>query len=276
MRRPTLVSIVTPSFNQGQFLRATLDSVLTQTYPHIEYIVIDGGSTDESVGILDSYGDEFFWVSEKDRGQTHAINKGMMRSRGDVCAYLNSDDVLTSTAIERVVHYFDENPDVDVVYGRADYIDEHGKRMGFYPTQPFSMKRLSQDSCLCQPAVFWRRSVAERVGPFNESLNYCMDYEYWLRIAKAGGTFLYVDDVLASARLHAEAKTNSQSIPMYLESIEVCQRFYGSVGVAPFVGLWREKFARGDGILPSKLWLVVGVMARLHWGWWMTRRICKK
>ncbi|MGF1578283.1 MAG: glycosyltransferase family 2 protein [Gemmataceae bacterium] len=273
MQRPPLVSIVTPSYNQARFLRATIESVLSQTYPHIDYVVIDGGSTDNSRSILQDFTNEVRWVSERDRGQTHAINKGLARTQGELCAYLNSDDVLAPMAVERVVGYFEKYTEVDVVYGRAEYIDELGKRIGFYPTQPFSLARLAHDSCLCQPAVFWRSSIAERVGPFNESLNYCMDYEYWLRIANAGGKFLYVDDVLASARLHSAAKTTAQSIPMHLESIEVCYQQLGSVTVGPFLGLWKERIASHPGI-PQSSW-VIGLMARLHLAYWIAKRARK-
>src|SRR5438270_571819 len=114
-----IVSMVTPSFNQGRFLRRTIDSVLSQDYPHVEYLVFDGGSTDESIDVLRSYGDRFLWTSERDRGQTDAINKGLRRAKGDILAYLNSDDVLLPGAIATVAEHFRKNPAWDVVYGNA-------------------------------------------------------------------------------------------------------------------------------------------------------------
>lgn len=149
-----LVSIVTPSFNQGRFLKRTIDSVLSQNYPHIEYIVIDGGSTDDSVNILSSYTDRFFWISEPDNGQTHAINKGIKRAKGEILAYLNSDDVLTPGAIQKVVDFFLNDPHCDMVYGQADYIDEQDNIIGTYRTDEYSFNRLAKDCMICQPSAF--------------------------------------------------------------------------------------------------------------------------
>src|SRR5687767_5938727 len=114
---PPLVSIVTPSFNQGRFLRRTIESVMNQGYPHIEYLVFDGGSSDESIEVLRSYGERFFWRSQPDRGQTNAINQGLQRARGEIVAYLNSDDVLLPGAVAAVVSYFEKNLDWDLLYG---------------------------------------------------------------------------------------------------------------------------------------------------------------
>ena len=133
----------------------TIDSVLGQSYPHVEYVVIDGASTDDSVPILQSYGRRLRWLSEPDRGQADAINKGLALGTGDILAYLNSDDVLLPDALDRVVACFRRHPDADVVYGRAWFIDEDDRRTGAYRTAPFSLRRLAEDSCLCQPAVFW-------------------------------------------------------------------------------------------------------------------------
>ena len=229
MKRPPLVSVVTPSFNQGRFLRRTVESVLGQTYPHIEYLVLDGGSTDDSVEILRSYGGRLAWFSGPDRGQAHALNKGFARARGDVRAYLNSDDVLMPGAVEKVVGYFLARPDWDLLYGRANYLDAEGRIVGAYRTAPYTFRRLVEDNCLCQPAVFWRARLAERVGPFDEALHCCMDYDYWLRAARAGLRLEYVEDLLACSRLHPEAKTLSCRLRMYEESIAVCARHAGYV-----------------------------------------------
>ena len=158
---PPLVSIVTPSFNQGRFLRRTIDSVLNQTYPHIEYRVMDGGSTDDSVEILKSYGDRFPWVSQRDGGQTNAINTGLAQSRGEIQAYLNSDDILTPDAVARVVRHFVERPDCDMVYGLGQHIDQDDGFLDWYPTADYSLKRLIRECCVCQPAAFWRRDRSQ-------------------------------------------------------------------------------------------------------------------
>ncbi len=181
-----LVSIVTPSFNQGRFLKRTIESVLQQDYPHIEYIVMDGGSTDQSREILQSYNGKLEWVSESDRGQAHAINKGFARSRGQIRAYLNSDDILYPGAVGTVVDFFEKHADIDMVYGRAHYIDEHDRVTGFYNTDEYSFERIMNDCCVCQPACFWRTRASDIVGDFREDLNYALDYDYWLRIDRAG------------------------------------------------------------------------------------------
>jgi glycosyltransferase involved in cell wall biosynthesis len=226
---PPIVSIVTPSFNQGRFLRRTIDSVLGQTYPHIEYRVCDGGSTDDSVAILRSYGDRFDWVSEPDRGQTHAINKGFAHARGQILAYLNSDDVLLPDAIEKVVRWFDRNPEHDLVYGDAHYIDEDDRIIGRYATEEYSFARLVETCVICQPAAFWRSRISRAVGPFDEQLKYAMDYDYWLRIDRAGGRIAYWPELLACSRMYPQTKTASARTAIFDEMIDVCRRAAGFV-----------------------------------------------
>jgi glycosyltransferase involved in cell wall biosynthesis len=251
-----LVSIVTPSYNQGRFLRRTIDSVLTQSYPHIEYLVIDGGSTDNSIDILRSYGDRFCWLSEPDRGQAHALNKGFARARGEVLAYVNSDDTLLPGAVETIVRHFKQHPDWDVVYGRADWIDEHDHRLDEYPTHPFSFRRLMQYCFLCQPATFWRASAARQVGPFNERLQACIDYEYWLRLHRAGAHFQHLEDRLACSRLYGDTKTLSQRETIYREHIQICLEHVGWAELGPFYGLWRHRFREKSTGWPRQLrWL---------------------
>jgi len=205
-----LVSIVTPSYQQGRFLRQCIESVLAQDYPYIEYIVMDGGSTDESLTILESYGDRFFWKSEPDGGQTNAINKGLGLAKGDILAYLNSDDILLPGAISSVVEEWKRHPDVDVFYGHAHFIDETGKITGDYFTRNFSAQTLRARCQICQPAAFWQRGTMDRFGTFDEKFQTAMDYEYWQRIAARGGRFLYVDRFLACSRDYATTKTRSQ------------------------------------------------------------------
>lgn len=265
-----LVTIVTPSFNQGCFLRRTIDSVLNQTYPHIEYLVFDGGSTDESVDILRSYSQRFFWTAEKDRGQTHAVNKGMAQARGDILAYLNSDDVLFPTAVEKVVDHLGRHPEWDVVYGEADYIDADDGILARYPTHDFSPARLLQYCFLCQPATFWRASLARRIGPFNETLHCCMDYEYWLRMLRAGGRFARVPDLLAGSRIYATTKTMSLREKVYQETIRIHDEQAGFAEMGPFYGLWRHWCREKKTGWAGKLgWLPLycPAMATLHYCW---------
>lgn len=188
-----LISIVTPSYNQAQFIRATIDSVLNQDYPNIEYFVIDGGSSDGTIEILKSYGKKLHWVSEKDKGQTDAINKGLRMSHGEVLAYLNSDDVYTAGALRKVGEYYARTK-ADWITGDCTVIDVSGKPssgnwlirrykrflMALY--SPLTLR--IADSMLPQPSTFWSRKAYEKIGEFNDSYHFVMDYDYWLRMSK--------------------------------------------------------------------------------------------
>lgn len=267
---PALVSIVTPSYNQGRFLRRTIESVLTQSYPNIEYVVMDGGSKDESVEILQSYGERFYWESKPDRGQADAINKGFARVKGEILAYLNSDDVLVPGAIERVVRYFEQNPSCDLVYGNADYIDERDQVIGGYRTADYSLQRLLEDCMICQPAAFWRRRIANTVGPFDDLLDYTMDYDYWLRIANAGGEIHFLRENLACSRLYPETKTLSARTKIYKEIFKICRKHAGYVHKSYYQGYWHhlifEKFGSTSRLLrlPSGSHVAIGF---LHHKW---------
>ncbi|MBP9669857.1 glycosyltransferase [Candidatus Woesebacteria bacterium] len=192
MRLP-LISIVTPSFNQAQFIRATINSVLSQDYPNLEYFVVDGGSTDGTVEILKSYGKKLNWVSEKDHGQTDAINKGLRKCKGEVMAYLNSDDIYLPGTLKRVGEYYSRTG-ADWITGDCLTIDEDGKpshangiislykRFLMLLYSPLTLR--IADSMLPQPSTFWSRKAWEKVGEFNEKYHYVMDYDYWLRMSK--------------------------------------------------------------------------------------------
>lgn len=266
-----LVSIVTPAFNQAQFLRRTVDSVLGQTYPNLEYIVVDGGSSDGSAEILRSYGNRFTWTSEPDRGQSHAINKGFTRARGEILAFLNSDDVLLPSATETVVRYLQDHPDWDLVYGTADYIDEHDNVTGSYHTADYTFTRLMHNCCICQPATFWRATAAQLVGPFNESLSYAMDYEYWIRLDRASAKLVHIPERLAQSRLHASSKTRTARRQIYREIFEVSRREGGYVDYHYFISLWRELLRDPNRRLLRLLRFLPNFedrMAYLHHKWW--------
>ncbi len=210
VREPTLVSIVTPSYQQGRFLRACIESVLHQDYPHVEYRVMDGGSTDESVSILKSYGTRFPWQSQPDGGQTSAINAGLAQAKGSILAYLNSDDVLQPSAISKMVEAFNHFPSADLIYGQADYIDEEGRVTQPYTTHPHDQELLKGLCYICQPAAFWTRRAWERYGEFDASFNFAMDYEYWQRLS-AGNAFIHhIPEKIAASRDYATTKTRGQ------------------------------------------------------------------
>lgn len=248
-----LVSIVTPSYNQGVFLKRTINSVLNQGYPNIEYIVIDGGSEDGSVDILKSYKDSFEWISEPDRGQTHAINKGFARARGAILGYLNSDDILYPGAVSSVVEQFHKNPEVDMLYGKANYIDKEDKKTGMYNTDVYSFERNMFDCCICQPASFWRKRVADIVGKFDEDLHYAMDYDYWLRMDRAGGRILHIPDILAASRRYEGTKTLSQREEFFKEIFKTCKTHGNYVSRNYFDGLWHYRLIEKESILAKTL-----------------------
>jgi glycosyltransferase involved in cell wall biosynthesis len=203
------ISLVTPSLNQGKFIRATLESVLSQNYPDLDYRVQDGGSTDGTLAILEAYRDRVPFVSERDAGQADAINRGLSRATGEVLGYLNSDDVLRPGALAAVGEAFAADPELVFVWGRAAYIDEEGRTVSPYLARPDAIERLADACFVAQPAAFFRRSVWEEIGPFDASLHHTMDYDYWLRIAARhpASRMRFLDRELAGCRMHADAKT---------------------------------------------------------------------
>jgi glycosyltransferase involved in cell wall biosynthesis len=202
------ISIVTPSFNQGQFLEETILSVLNQRYPHLEYFVVDGGSTDASVEIIRKYSAQLaWWVSEPDRGQAHAINKGLARATGHIVAYLNSDDVYLPGALDIVAKVFVEHPDWNWIAGGCALFGRTQDACVKTPTANTDVIGWLCRNRIAQPAAFWRRSLTGQLGAFEERYRYCMDYEYWVRLAHAGEVCHAVDFPLAGFRLHGQSKT---------------------------------------------------------------------
>jgi len=223
-----LVTIVTPSFNQGKFIRETIDSVLAQDYPRIEYLIIDGGSTDETLDILKEYGEKIRWISEKDNGQAEAINKGWKMGKGEILAWLNSDDTYLPGAVRKAVDFLCANKEFIMVYGEGWHIDESGNIIERYPTEPFNFNKLAETCYICQPTVFIRREALEQVGFLDESLNYCMDYDYWIRIGKKH-RIGYINEFLANSRLHAGTKTFRQRANVQKEAIQILLLHFGFV-----------------------------------------------
>jgi glycosyltransferase involved in cell wall biosynthesis len=203
----TLISVITPSFNQGNFIRRTIESVLSQGITDLEYIVMDGGSQDQTIEILKSYGDRLKWNSEPDGGTADALNKGLKAANGSVIGWLNSDDIYYAGGLRAALKFLAENPEVDVLYGDANHIDDQDRFIEKYPTEPWSWERLQQQCIISQPAAFFRRTVIDRFGLLDTRRPHCVDYEYWLRLSKSGARFFYLPVTLAATRLHANAKT---------------------------------------------------------------------
>jgi glycosyltransferase involved in cell wall biosynthesis len=216
---------VTPSFNQARFLEDTLRSVVSQDYPRTEHIVVDGGSTDGSVEIIRRYASHLHaWVAEPDRGQSHAINKGLAMAHGDVLAWLNSDDTYLPGALNEVGGFFARHPDVDLVYGDFVFTDAGGRPM----RRRHVFATMSYESLLChdylgQPAIFFRRSLLDKVGPLDESLHYCMDWDLFLRMWRVCRP-RHLRRALATYRLHEAAKTNAEDTAAAVAAAHLVQQ----------------------------------------------------
>ena len=255
-----LVSIITPSYNQGQFLEATIRSVLDQDYANIEYLVIDGGSHDQSLAVIQRYAHRLaYWVSEPDRGQAHAVNKGLKLSKGSILGWLNSDDVLLPGTVSLVVQTFREGPDIDVVYGRLDRIDEKG-RLVPTPILPkdrieFSKKYILRECIVNQPGAFWRRDIMAKAGLLNEDLHYSLDYEYWIRLALLGARFKRLDRAVALFRLSPASKTVGQTTSHALELLRTFERVASRPDLAEISGLAESRIRRMAGYTRARICL---------------------
>lgn len=209
MSKP-LVSIVTPSYNQGEFLEDTILSVKNQSYPEVEHLVIDGGSDDNTIDILEKYEGEYQleWVSEPDEGQSDAINKGFDKANGDIVAWLNSDDVYFDVdVLSRVVRYFDKYSE-DVLYGDLVHIDENSTIQAVDPHPRFDKSKLFYRILIGQPATFFRQDVIKN-NSIRTDLHYCMDYEYWLRISQKH-TFRHISDLFSGFRVYPDQKSQNK------------------------------------------------------------------
>jgi glycosyltransferase involved in cell wall biosynthesis len=223
------IAIVTPSFNQGKYIRATIESVLSQPIQNLEYLVVDGGSTDETLDLLRNFDTRVKWISEPDKGTADAINKGFKSVGGDILGWLNSDDIYYQGALEIVQAFFEENPGVDVLYGDANHIDANGSFIEKYPTEPWSWERFHDICFISQPATFFRRSIVQKFGALDTRYPHCVDYELWIRWAKAGAKFHYLAKTLAATRLHSEAKTVGKRLACHEDINNILRDHLGKV-----------------------------------------------
>jgi glycosyltransferase involved in cell wall biosynthesis len=228
MKEGPLVSIVTPSFNMGGFIEETIRSVLDQDYPNIEYLVVDGGSTDGTLDILKRYEGRLKFVSEPDRGHTDAVNKGFQWSRGSIFTFLNADDTFLPGAVTAGVQALADHPEAGVVYGDAWFIAEDGSRTAAYPVEPFDAKKFERRCFICQPAAFIRREVYSSSGMLDPERHNALDYDLWIRIAQRY-PMKKIDKFLANSRIHQGSKTVYQMGSAILAGIEVLQHHYGYV-----------------------------------------------
>jgi glycosyltransferase involved in cell wall biosynthesis len=242
------VSIITPSLNQGAFLAEALASVRAQTYGNVEHLVVDGGSSDETLEIL-GRSDGIRWVSEPDAGMYDALNKGLQMSTGLILGYLNCDDAYPPWAIEVAVKTFESDPSIDVVYGDGLAVDLRTNRQRLSLIPPFDRRWLALSGSLVQPAVFWRRRAYEASGGFDPGLRFVGDLDYWLRLG-AGSTFRRVDEVLAIERHHEGALSTAWADRMAAEEALMRERHHGLAGGRHRLGI---------------------VLARVRAAWWRRR-----
>ena len=251
-----LISIITPSFNQAPYLEQTIQSVLNQDYPNIEYFVIDGESTDDSVEIIKKYAKTLesrslllenqqqtvgpqsrsidWWVSEMDAGQADAINKGFVRAKGEIIAWLNSDDYYLPGTISALVKVFEENPDVVMVYGDLLAVDERGQTINILKYKQVSLQDLLCFEIIGQPSVFFRRKLLEKTGGLDTTFHYLLDHHLWIRIAQHGKV-LHVPQTWAAARYHAEAKNRAKATEFGREAFRILDWAKSQPGLAETV-----------------------------------------
>lgn len=261
-----LVSIITPSFNQARYIEQTIQSVLSQDYPHIEYLIVDGGSSDGTIDILKKYETRLSWISESDRGQTDAINKGFGRAQGDILAWINSDDTYEPGAVAAAVRYLREHPEVGMVYGDCNYIDDAGMVIGKFHSAQTNYRLLRRGyTHIPQQTMFFRAELWKEVGPLDPSFYFAMDYDLWTRIA-ARTQIKYVPDIRANFRLHSFGKTLLADDRCWPEMLRVHYRDGGSF-FAPIVAkyyvrkiispLWnlRRRRLLQKGVTASRRWM---------------------
>jgi hypothetical protein len=231
----TLVSIITPSYNQARYLEQTIQSVLGQSYPSIEYILIDGASTDVSIEIIKKYAAKFaFWVSEKDNGQAEAINKGFARASGDIVAWLNSDDYYLPDTVSAAVKVFEENPHVVLVYANMLAVDELGRTFNILKYKPLTLEDLLCFQIIGQPAVFMRRAALQKTGGLDPSFHFLLDHLLWIQLA-GYGKILHVDQTWSAARYHAEAKNRAKAAEFGREAFRILEIVEQDAALAPIL-----------------------------------------
>jgi glycosyltransferase involved in cell wall biosynthesis len=252
------VSIITPSYNQAGFLEQTMRSVLDSAVPDCEYFVMDGASTDSSVEIIKKYEHRLAgWVSEKDKGQADAINKGLRQSSGEIVAWLNSDDYYLPGAIQRAVLAFEQNPQAGLVYGNVLSVDGQGNSFNLQTFQPYSLLDLMCFNIISQPAVFIRRSVLDQAGLLDPSYHCLLDHQLWLRMARLA-PLVHIPETLAAARYHADAKNLARPTEFGREAFRVVDWMQSSSEFGPMFVQNRAKILGGANRFAAYYFLEAG------------------
>lgn len=229
----------------ADLLTTAIESVFSQDYPHIEYIVVDGASTDRTLNLLDSYKGRLTYSSAPDRGPSDAAHKGFQEAHGEIFAWLNADDAYLPGAVRAGAEYLAAHPEIDVVYGEGWWIDESGARISRYPTLPFDAETLRRDCFICQPAAFIRASSYRRCG-LDPAVNMSFDYDLWIRMAKSGFRFASIPQYLANSRMHHGALTINQRSRVFQASMDLLKRHYGYVPLSWVFGYTAYRIDRRD------------------------------
>ena len=238
-----LVTIVTPCLNAERFLERTIRSVLDQDYPRIEYIVMDGGSTDGTIDILKKYEHSLRWQSAPDHGTADAVNRGFALGRGEILAFLNADDIYEPSAVSTAASALRDHPEAACVYGDAWWIDEHGARIAPYPVRDFDRVLLERECFVCQPATFFRRPAFESTGGLDPNFHFAFDYDFWLRLTRTFSIQRF-PAILADSRMHQANKTLGQREGVFRETFQVLKR---NCGYVPFEWIYAYLSYRADG-----------------------------
>ncbi len=266
-----LVSIVTPCYNMARYVEETVHSVLSQDYPYIEHIVMDGGSTDGSLEILDKYKDRITIYSGPDDGTADAVNEGIQRSKGSIVAFLNADDIYLPGAVSAAVRGLERYPEAAVVYGEALWVDGAGKMIGRYPTLPFDKRKLAEECFICQPASFIRRSDFEKVGGLDPALHFAFDYDLWIRMARRR-PLRKIDEVLAASRMHHENKTLGSRTGVFREAMRLLKKHYDYVPFQWVHGYCSYFLDRRDQFFEPLRPSFLKYLVSLPVGLWVNRR----
>jgi glycosyltransferase involved in cell wall biosynthesis len=254
----------------GRFLPQSLASLFAQDYPRLEVIVRDGGSTDETVPLLRSYGSRLRWTSAKDDGAADALRRGLAEAQGSILGWLNADDILEPWAIRRAVEVLEDTPGLAAVYGQGAWVDEHGAFIAQYPSLEFTPHALSFDCIICQPACFFRADAYRTAGAIDPSLVCSFDYDLWIRLSRQG-PFRFLNEPFARSRMHRANKTLHERERVFQEGMLILQRHFGYV---PYNWIHSYTCYRLDGrdqffepIAPSRYTHLRTLPAGLHWNW---------